>query len=238
MDYPYISIVGAMLSSSILRWPCDPHLFNPLISTRSPCCVDHAQRRCSQTRSCDEDITFMDTTSSIHWNWSSTYFQIVGKHLLATIVTASYGFQFESSTTPWKDHQVYFETDSVLMWIPYQSRSQSLIFYRDVFCQRWVCFYMLLLMILRIDCYLIMLWWLGTMEEIRKDLKIGVEVQRSRVAKPNWSPNTNWAEIQFGFQEQSAPKPSPRSHTNSILDNLYMDGKIRGSAFQWNQSHI
>jgi hypothetical protein len=33
------------------------------------------------------------------------------KHLLATVVTASYGFQFGSSTTPWKDHQVYFETD-------------------------------------------------------------------------------------------------------------------------------
>jgi hypothetical protein len=53
----------------------------------------------------------MDTTSSIHWSWSSTCFRTVGKHLLATVVTASYGFQFGSSTTPWKDHQVYFETD-------------------------------------------------------------------------------------------------------------------------------
>jgi hypothetical protein len=53
----------------------------------------------------------MDTTSPIHWSWSSTYFQTTGKHLLATVVTASYGFQFGSSTTPWKDHQVYFETD-------------------------------------------------------------------------------------------------------------------------------
>jgi hypothetical protein len=68
---------------------------------------------------------------------------------------------------------------SSLMWILYQSRSQSLILYRDVFCQRWVCSYMFLLMILRIDCYLIMLWWLGTMEEIRNDLKRDVEVQRS-----------------------------------------------------------
>jgi hypothetical protein len=40
-----------------------------------------------------------------------TYFWTVGKHLLATVVMASYGFQFGSSTTPWKDHQVYFETD-------------------------------------------------------------------------------------------------------------------------------
>jgi hypothetical protein len=54
------------------------------------------------------------------------------------------------------------------MCIPYQSRSQSQILYRDVFCQRWVCSYLLLLMILIIDCYIIMLWWLGTMEKKRK----------------------------------------------------------------------
>jgi hypothetical protein len=59
----------------------------------------------------DEDITSMDTTSPIRWSWSSTNFQTPGKHLLATVVTTSYGFQFGSSTTPWKDHQVYFETD-------------------------------------------------------------------------------------------------------------------------------
>jgi hypothetical protein len=60
----------------------------------------------------------------------------------------------------------------------------------------------------------------------------------AKAAKPSWSPNPSRAEIQFGFQEQSAPKSSPRSHTNSILDVLYMDGKIRGSIFQWNWSHI
>jgi hypothetical protein len=59
----------------------------------------------------DEDITSMDTTSPIHWSWSLTYIGTAGKHLLATVVTASYGFQFGSSTTLWKDHQVYFEAD-------------------------------------------------------------------------------------------------------------------------------
>ena len=59
----------------------------------------------------DEDITPMDTTSPIRWSRSLTYFQTAGKHLLATVVTASYGFQFGSSTTPWKDHRVYFETE-------------------------------------------------------------------------------------------------------------------------------
>jgi hypothetical protein len=54
----------------------------------------------------------------------------------------------------------------------------------------------------------------------------------------SWSPNPSRAGIQFGFQEQSAPKSSPRSHTNSVLEILYMEGKLRGSIFQWNQSHI
>jgi hypothetical protein len=38
-------------------------------------------------------------------------FRLKEKHLIATVVTASYGFQFGSSTTPWKDHEVYFEMD-------------------------------------------------------------------------------------------------------------------------------
>jgi hypothetical protein len=38
---------------------------------------------------------------------------------------------------------------------------------------------MLLLMIMRIDCYLIMLCFLETLKEIRKGLKRDVEVQRS-----------------------------------------------------------
>jgi hypothetical protein len=59
----------------------------------------------------DEDITSTDTTSPIRCSGSSTCFRTAGKHLLATVVMASYGFQFGCSTTPWKDHQVYFETD-------------------------------------------------------------------------------------------------------------------------------
>jgi hypothetical protein len=53
----------------------------------------------------------MDTTSPICWNWSLTCFRTAVKQLLATVVTASYGFQFGCSATPWKDHEVYFETD-------------------------------------------------------------------------------------------------------------------------------
>jgi hypothetical protein len=86
------------------------------------------------------------------------------------------------------------------MWITYQSQSQSLILYRDVFCQRWVCSYMILLMILRIDCCLIMLWWLGTMEQIRKGLKRDVEVQRSSKgsqAKLESQSMSSWNPIQI-----------------------------------------
>jgi hypothetical protein len=53
----------------------------------------------------------MDTTSRIRWSWSSTCVWTAGKHLLAIVVTASYGFQFSCSTTPWKDHEIYFEMD-------------------------------------------------------------------------------------------------------------------------------
>jgi hypothetical protein len=53
----------------------------------------------------------MNTAFPIRWSWSSTYFRTAGKHLLATVVTASYEFQFGYSTSPWKDHQVCFETD-------------------------------------------------------------------------------------------------------------------------------
>jgi hypothetical protein len=70
-----------------------------------------------------------------------------------------------------------------------------------------------------------------------KERRGGTKEQQRRPSQV-LSPNPSRAEIQFGFHEQSAPKSSPRSLTNSVLDVLYMDGKIRGSTFQWNQSHI
>jgi hypothetical protein len=83
------------------------HLVWILVRTNHPC----LSVGCHNATTCDEDITSMDTTSPIHWSWSSTCFRTAGKHLLVTVVTTSYGFQFGFSTTPWKDHQVYFETD-------------------------------------------------------------------------------------------------------------------------------
>jgi hypothetical protein len=63
------------------------------------------------SRESDEDITSMDTTSPIRWSWSLTCFWTAEEHLLTTVFTASYGFQFGCSTTPWKDQQGYFEAD-------------------------------------------------------------------------------------------------------------------------------
>jgi hypothetical protein len=101
--------------------------------------------------------------------------------------------------------------------------------YRDIFCQRCVCSYMLLLVILIIDCLpnnvIMIRIYGGDMERLKERWRCK---GAAKAAKPSWSPNPSRAEIQFGFEEQSAPKLSPRSHTNSVLNILYMDGKIRG----------
>jgi hypothetical protein len=73
------------------------------------------------------------------------------------------------------------------------------------------------------------------MEEIRKGLKRDVEVQRSSKG------GQGKLESQSKSSRNSIRIPgtvAPKSHTNFILDILYMDGKIRGSTFQWKRSHI
>jgi hypothetical protein len=53
---------------------------------------------------------------------------------------------------------------------------------------------------------------------------------------PRWRPkdNSSSSPPYLGVQEQHAQKMTPRSHTESILDVLYMDGKIISRSFQWN----
>jgi hypothetical protein len=65
----------------------------------------------------------------------------------------------------------------------------------------------------------------GGDQEVVKERRGGAKEQQRR-------PSQVGVPIKFGFQEQSAPKSSPRSHTNSAFDVLYMDGKIRESNFQ------
>ena len=46
--------------------------------------------------------------------------------------------------------------------------------------------------------------------------------------------------VHLGVQEQPAPKFTPRPHMESVMDALYMDGKIISRSFQWHQfeAHI
>jgi hypothetical protein len=67
----------------------------------------------------------------------------------------------------------------------------------------------------------------GEGKEGLKERRGGAQDQQ-KAAKPSWNPNPSRDRVQFGFQEQSSPKTSPRSHTDSVWDVLYMDGKIRG----------
>ena len=41
--------------------------------------------------------------------------------------------------------------------------------------------------------------------------------------------------VHLGVQEQPAPKSTPRPHMESVMDALYMDGKIISRSFQWHQ---
>ena len=47
-----------------------------------------------------------------------------------------------------------------------------------------------------------------------------------RFESPRWRPKTTQVYVHLGVQEQPAPKMTSRSHTESILDVLYMAGKI------------
>jgi hypothetical protein len=77
------------------------------------------------------------------------------------------------------------------------------------------------------------------MENIRKGLKRDVEVQRSSKggqAKLDSQSKSSWNPIWIpGIVDA---KIVTQITYNSILDILYMDGKLRGSTFQLNRSHM
>ena len=56
-----------------------------------------------------------------------------------------------------------------------------------------------------------------------------------RFESPRWRPKETQVRVHLGVQEQSAPKLTSRLHTESILDALYMDGKIISRIFQWHK---
>jgi hypothetical protein len=50
---------------------------------------------------------------------------------------------------------------------------------------------------------------------------------------PRWRPKATQVRAQLGVQEQHTQKMTPRSHTESILDVLYMGGMRISYIFQW-----
>jgi hypothetical protein len=47
-----------------------------------------------------------------------------------------------------------------------------------------------------------------------------------RASKPSWRPNPCEVRVHLGIQEQFVVKQTPGSHTDSVFDDPYMDGKI------------
>jgi hypothetical protein len=141
----------------------------------------------------------MDTTSPIRWSWSSTCFRTAGKHLLAAVVTASYGFQFASSTTPWKDHQVNQ---------PHVDTFSESVTITD-FIQRCILSTVSLFLYDFIDDSenrllpnnVMMIRNYGGDKEGLKERRGGAKEQQRRPSQVGVPPNPSRAEIQFGFQE-------------------------------------
>ena len=54
-----------------------------------------------------------------------------------------------------------------------------------------------------------------------------------RFKSPRWRSKETKVGVHLGVPELPAPKLTPRPHTESVLDGLYMDGKIISRSFQW-----
>jgi hypothetical protein len=52
-----------------------------------------------------------------------------------------------------------------------------------------------------------------------------------------WRPKAIQVRAQFGVEEQCTIKRTPRLHTESVLDVLYMVGSTMSWRFQWHRSH-
>jgi hypothetical protein len=66
--------------------------------------------------------------------------------------------------------------------------------------------------------------WNGV-EEVQQGFPSQQEGPRLiRFESPRWRPKAIQVRVQFGVQEQCAIKRTPRSHTKSVLDVLYMVG--------------
>ena len=60
----------------------------------------------------------------------------------------------------------------------------------------------------------------------------------ARTSGSRWRPKPIRVHFSVGFQEQPVIKWMPKSHTESDLDVLYMDGKIISRSFQWHRFQV
>ena len=73
------------------------------------------------------------------------------------------------------------------------------------------------------------------MKEFNKVFQVEKKAQSLSGSYPQGGgPKTTQVRVHLGVQEQPAQKMMPRSHTESVSDIPYMDGKIISSSFQWN----
>jgi hypothetical protein len=49
---------------------------------------------------------------------------------------------------------------------------------------------------------------------------------QARASEPGWRPNPSQVGVHLGLQEQRVVKRMPRSYTDSVFGDPYIDGKI------------
>ena len=77
---------------------------------------------------------------------------------------------------------------------------------------------------------------LGDSHEDERDQQASQSRRRPKahlVGVPKLVAKTTQVRVHLGVQEQHILKMTPRSHTESVSDIPYMDGKIISSIFQW-----
>ena len=73
------------------------------------------------------------------------------------------------------------------------------------------------------------------MKETNKVFQVEKKVLSLSGSSPQVGGPKTKVRVHLGVQEQPAPKMMPKSHTESVLDIIYMDGKIISRSFQWLQ---
>jgi hypothetical protein len=119
------------------------------------------------------------------------------------------------------------------------SKVQLLMHALDNWICRWSRSYVIILVHLRVVCYLMIWSYLGMKDRTSKGVGVWEIPWRhggpARMSGSRWKPKPVWLRFSFGLHEQPILKWTPMMYTESDLDVLYMDGNIISRSFQWNQ---